>query len=443
MGHFLQSGQRLVTAESLAAGDVTVLEYLDGGGQGEVYRARFADRIVALKWYSPTYWPNDRTLSARLRLAVRYVRPTADYLWPFALVALPAQAGFGGYLMPLMEPRFQKLVHFLYGRIQPAPTFRVLATLGMNLARNLRSLHMAGLCYVDLNYNNIFCDFTTGDIAICDNDNVTTDGIDTPLLGIPPFAAPEVLRDGVRPNSRTDLFALSVILFQMFMISHPLIGRRATGLYDAAAQRRHHGTEPLFIFDPADTSNAPVPGDPELGGEALNYWPIYPQFLRDVFIDAFTRGLHDPNARKTDLEWVAALSRLRDTMFHCSHCGAENFYDQDAVARSGGLANPCWHCKQIPPLPPRLRLQGDCVVLLDAGVRLFPSHLGVSADYAHVLAEAERTGAGVSLKNLGPEKWAVSAPDGGYQEVAPGASLPLVSGLRIYFGRVDGEVTCG
>jgi len=73
---------------------------------------------------------------------------------------------------------------------------------------------------------------------------------------------------------------------------------------------------------------------------------------------------------------------------------------------------------------------------------LFPSHLGMSADFSHVLAEAERVGAGVSLKNLGPDKWGVSGPDGSYQEVLPGTSLPLVSGLRIYFGRVEGEVSC-
>ena len=442
MDHLLRADQRLVTAESVEAADVTVLAYLDGGGQGEVYRARFAGQVVALKWYSPDYWPNDPTLAARLRAAVRYVRPTADFMWPFALVALPAQTGFGGYLMPLMEGRLQKLVHFLYGRIQPPPTFRALATIAMNLARNLRSLHLAGLCYVDLNYNNLFCDFARGEIAICDNDNVTTDGTDTPVLGIAPFTAPEVLRDGARPNSRTDLFSLSVILFQMFMISHPLMGRKAKGLYDAAAQRRVHGTAPLFIFDPTDASNAPVPGEPDLGGEALNYWPIYPQFLRDLFVDAFTAGLRDPNARKTDLEWLAALSRLRDTIFHCAHCGAENFYDRDAASRSDESPRPCWHCNRVPALPPRLRLNGGQVVLLDAGARLFPSHLGVSADFAHVLAEAERDETSVSLRNRSPETWTVSAPDGTCQEVAPGSSLPLVSGLRIYFGRVEGEVTC-
>jgi eukaryotic-like serine/threonine-protein kinase len=353
---------------------------------------------------------------------------------------LPEHMGFNGYLMPLMEPRFQKLVHFLYGRIQPAPTFRTLVTAAMNLARDLRSLHLAGLCYVDLNYNNIFCDFTRGEVAVCDNDNVTTDGVDTPMFGVPPFMAPEVLRGGARPNSRTDLFSFAVILFQTFMISHPLIGRKARGLYDAAAQQRLHGAEPLFIFDPADESNAPVPGDPELGGEALNYWPIYPQFLRDMFVEAFTTGLRRPNARKTDLEWLAALSRLRDAIFHCARCGAENFYDGDALSRSGGFPGACWHCAQVLTLPPRLNLTPGQIVVLDPGARLFPSHLGMGADFARALAEAVRDGAGLSLRNLSAQKWTASGADGSYQEVPPGAALPLLSGMRIYFGRVEGDV---
>jgi hypothetical protein len=52
-----------------------------------------------------------------------------------------------------------------------------------------------------------------------------------------------------------------------------------------------YGAEPVFIFDPNDHSNEPVPG---LHDNALAFWPIYPQFLRDLFIQSFTAGIRDP-----------------------------------------------------------------------------------------------------------------------------------------------------
>ena len=48
------------------------------------------------------------------------------------------------------------------------------------------------------------------------------------------------------------------------------------------------GLNPLFVFDPENPSNSPLPGDP------MNvWWPLYPEHFRRVFTHAFTTGLHD------------------------------------------------------------------------------------------------------------------------------------------------------
>ena len=96
--------------------------------------------------------------------------------------------------------------------------------------------------------------------------------------------------------------------------------------------KKLYGTEPLFIFDPADDSNAP---DPQYQRNALAFWNVYPGFLRDVFTRAFTDGIADPqHGRVRESNWRAVMVRLRDSIVYCTHCNAENFHDvSDAPAR--------------------------------------------------------------------------------------------------------------
>jgi len=79
------------------------------------------------------------------------------------------------------------------------------------------------------------------------------------------------------------------------------------------------------------------------------YWPIYPQFLRDLFTKAFTTGIRDPkNGRVRESEWRTMMVRLRDSIIYCEYCGLENFYDIDLLKMVGKL-NPLmaqlkmWH----------------------------------------------------------------------------------------------------
>ena len=69
----------------------------------------------------------------------------------------------------------------------------------------------------------------------------------------------------------------------------------------------HFGTEPVFCMHPDDESNRP-------GDIVQQYWDIYPQFLRDLFVQAFVDGIDTPGARVTEGQWIKAMDRLRDGM---------------------------------------------------------------------------------------------------------------------------------
>ena len=442
MNEQLKTGQK-VRAESSGA-ECEVEALLGGGGQGEVYRAQLGGangEAVALKWYLP------HAATAVQRVALEALvstgPPTTRFLWPLELASgtgPDGPPGFG-YVMPLREARFKGIVDLMKRRIEPG--FRALATAGLELSNSYLQLHARGLCYRDISFGNVFFDPDTGEVLICDNDNVGVDGeAKTGVLGTPRFMAPEVVRGDAMPSTQTDLYSLAVLLFYMLTVHHPLEGKRESEVrcLDLPAMARLYGTDPLFIFDPQDERNRPVSG---LHDNALAFWPLYPTFLRQLFTRAFTDGLRDPqHGRVRESEWRAAMVRLRDSIIYCQQCAAESFYDAD-VLRATGRAPSCWACGAGIVLPVRLRV-GRSVVMLNHDAVLYPHHLSEAMryDFSRPAAAVTRHPADArvwGLKNLSGEKWVVAGPEG-TRDVAPGRSVTLAMGTHIQFGRVEGEI---
>ena len=165
----LKPGEVVQTQPALL--DCTVGELLGAGSQGEVYRAELSGRAVALKWYLPAHAHAKQRES--IQKLVAKGAPDSRFLWPMELAQSATAPGFG-YIMPLREDRYRSVVDLMKRRIDPS--FRSLATAGFQLADSFLQLHSKGLCYRDISFGNLFLDAETGDILICDNDNVTVDG---------------------------------------------------------------------------------------------------------------------------------------------------------------------------------------------------------------------------------------------------------------------------
>ncbi|MBS0320255.1 MAG: serine/threonine protein kinase [Proteobacteria bacterium] len=439
----LRPGQRL---RSLASPlPVVVEEAIGEGGQGSTHFARFDGRRFALKWYHDTVLRVDRGLAQRLRVAIDRGAPSSQFLWPFDLVTRADGSGLG-YLMRVRTAGYEKVVQLLDGKVQPS--FRVLATLCCTLTDALYALHAKGLAYQDLNAGNVFFDPATGDTEICDNDNVDIDGAPSVMGGVWEFQAPEIVLRQAGPSRATDLHSLAVMLFRILLLGHPLVGRRElqhANLGSEQAMRRLYGSEARFVFDPVDDSNRPLP---ELHGPVLGHWPIYPQFIRDLFTRAFTEGLFDPtHGRVQETEWRRATAQLRDAVYTCTRCGAGNFYDaRRLAAREPEFA--CWSCgAPMPSAPLRLGIAragaraGEPpahVVVLEPGARLDGHHVGGTLDVARPLGFVE-AGPPLVLRNRSTEPWTATR-DGERRVVAPGDALALEPGMRIALGRVEATV---
>ena len=432
MNEILKTGQKVYMESS--GTPCQVEQYLGGGGQGEVYRANLGGKPVALKWYYPVQATREQWEG--LQVLVKKGPPNDRFLWPMDLAQSSGIPAFG-YVMPLREPRYKGIVDLMKKRIEP--TFRSLTIAGRQLAHSYLQLHSMGFCYRDISFGNVFFDPKTGDVLICDNDNVTVDGQrGGGVKGTPRFMAPEIVRDEASPSRKTDLFSLSVLLFYMFMVHHPLEGKKeaTTHCLDLAAMNKLYGSSPLFIFDPKDNSNSPVAGYQD---NALIFWPIYPQFFRDYFSKGFTEGLNKPDRRIGESEWRIVMERLADSIVYCSNCGAENFVDPDVENPA-----PCWACKKSFMLPMRLVI-GKRFVMLNHDTKLFPHHIDENKlhDFSQPVAAVQQHPQDPrrwGLKNLTKDRWVLNLSDGSNKDVDSGRSASLIAGTTILFGNVKGEI---
>ena len=417
-----------------------IRELIGSGGQGQVYHTAINGQDCALKWYFPPSATDAQRIA--IERLIHKGPPNDRFLWPLDIAICQGETSFG-YLMPLREPRYRGMSELMSRAVDP--TFKTLTTMALELADSFLRLHSLGFCYSDISFGNIFFDPVTGEISICDNDNVSVDGEgQSDVLGTPRFMAPEIVREESKPNINTDLYSLSVILFYMFMLHHPLEGKREREIpcLDLPAMKKLYGTDPLFIFDPKHGANRPVAG---VHNNATLFWNLYPGYVRDIFTRAFTEGLSDPAARVRESEWRSVFTRMRDQIYYCHHCGAENFLIEEGD-HSGPLGGPnCWFCHEV-PVPPLRLVVGRHAIVLNQDTLLHPHHLDANRrnDYSEIWAEMvpHPTRPDVwGLKNVSGTTWSSVPPSGApIVEVASDRSVSLVPGLRIRFGPCEGVV---
>ena len=418
-----------------------VVRLLGAGGQGEVHEVRLAGVSHALKWYYPSVVRRDPGLAHRLADSIRATAPSRHFLWPIALVQPdPAcrqrlglsDAGFG-YLMPLRCPRAVPAADHYAGRLSMG--LRQLLRACFFLSEAFQALHSKGLCYKDISLSNLFLLQSSGDVLICDNDNVEVNGMNRGLaLGTPGFMAPEVLLGQAQPSSSSDLFSLAVLMFGLLTRSDPLKGRLELEIrcLDMAARRRLYGEDPVFVFDPEDARNRP---DPILHQAALRTWPIYPPELQRLFQRSFGEGLRKPARRTFSSEWLRVLAATLDRQQRCPHCGQEVFAEP-------GLGSCCWDCGGALPDSPRLRI-GERIVLIQPGNELHRHHFdrlrieSLELPLGRVENHPRQPDL-LGLLNLSDQAWQAELDDGVQVSLPPGqrGNLRRIRSLRTPWGVV-------
>lgn len=419
MSEVLTNGFRIKT---LFGGTVKVAKYLAEGGQGAVYVVDYNGEKKALKWYKKiALGDSPSAFYDNIKQNIMRGSPSPEFLWPLDITEWVD--GTFGYIMDLRPEGYYEVTEFMLRHVK-FKSFRTIIDAALQIVSAYRILHNEGYSYLDLNDGNFFINPQTGRVLICDNDNVAPENHETGIKGKPRYMAPEIVMGKNKPNSLSDRFSMSVILYILFCLNHPLEGKRylVAGL-TPAHQEKLYGSEPLFMMDPDDHSNGP---HPVVHSNSITMWRCLPDYMRKIFESAFSqKALQRPAARPKEIDWLKVLTRFRSEIVRCS-CGNEIFIED-------GKPCSCDGCRKMAVVPYRLVLSEYSIPAIKDS-RVYRCQLGVCDandalnPVAHIVEKKDTPGV-FGIRNKTDRRWDAVTTKGIARKVAPDEVIPVKPGI--------------
>jgi len=399
-----------------------IVKELGRGGQGIVYLVDLGGKQMALKWYLKA---PDNKFYKNLEENISKGSPSDAFLWPEYLTR--KEKGSYGYIMQLRPQGYYEFGQYLLARRQFG-SFEAMLNAAMKICEGFYKLHLSGLSYQDLNDGNFFIEPQTGDVLICDNDNVMPDGRKSGIMGKARYMAPEVV-GGKAPDKYSDRFSLAVILFMLFYGNHPFEGSRvlACPCMTETFEKKFYGSEILFIYD-ENKENRPVRG---VHNNVLRRWPAMPKQLQDAFKEQFSKEiLSAPDKRMIEKKWKGVIQSLRDTLVRCPKCGNETFV-------SDSSSPVCMNCGKPFDLSGKLVLGNGREILLTPDTIVYINDDN-NPDIKVISVPGDKYP--VQLQNITKENWVVETQSGKIKSIEPGACVPVRPGLKLSIGTLKFEI---
>ena len=418
--------------------EIKVLEFLGEGGQGAVYKVSYKNGEYALKWYFKGAGKTPEKFYKNLKKNVEKGAPAETFLWPLAITEMDSSKCFG-YVMDLRPKEYKEFPLFLNAR-EKFSGFHAIINAALQISTSFRLLHSKGLSYQDLNDGNFFINPTTGDILICDNDNVTPNNENLGIMGKPGYMAPEILNPDMDnlPDKYSDRFSLAVVLFLLLFRDHPLKGQREdpddpTGENEMDLMCKN----PVFIFDEKDASNRPKP---EVHRNAERFWKIYPPFIHAVFRKAFDKSCMNSDGdgkedRPMEKDWCEEFAHLRNSLIICPECGKETFFPMK------NQTSKCMCCKKTISRPPALLIEGKTIPLQE-GLKIYSYDIDIWQDFNFesikkeigIVVENKNKKGIYGIKNLSEFAWYRKTPGGKEETIMPNSGVIIARDNIVKFG---------
>ena len=423
------SGLKIGTSVRLSNGETAVVKSrLASGGQGVIYLVKVGMKKMALKWY--LRHPGKAFLK-NLMDNVRRGAPAPNFIWPLAVTE--EVMGSFGYVMELRPKGYEDMSRFILLKVKFADVHAQLNAC-LQICTAFQKLHIHGLSYQDMNDGNFFIDPKTGDVLICDNDNVAPDKTSMGVLGKAGYMAPEIVEGVSMPDRYTDYHSLAVCLFILIYMNRPFEGAWNLSCpcdNNPEMARQLFGFGSVFIMDPNDRKNRPVPG---MHNNVIRRWNVYPSFLGRAFCKTFSaEAIKDPTQRLMDKQWYNILLQVRSMLARCPHCGNETFVDVLSP-------DPCCVYCQKPIVVSSLKVGRFTLPLLERQP-IWACQISSEQDMNVKAGEVVLKRGIMGMKNISHTPWTVILPDSSVKIINKGDSFPVRKGLKIRFGQGEtGEV---
>ena len=230
----------------LYGGRYELLSLIGAGSYGSVYRAgdNELEEIVAVKVLRHERLAQPGAL-ARFRKEVRLARRVAH---PNVARTFDIGRHDGEPFLTMEYIDGQPLTRFcpLGARVADLPPIRLVLLIAAQICSGLSALHAAGIIHKDLKPDNVLIS-NDGRVTITDfgiasalSESEPESTVAAPISGTPAYMAPEQVLGYGRIDTRADLYAVGVILFQLFTGQLPFSGRSGVAnslarLYEAPA----------------------------------------------------------------------------------------------------------------------------------------------------------------------------------------------------------------
>lgn len=404
-----------------------VKKELGRGGQGIVYLVDYNGKDYALKWYFAPPGKNPQAFYDNLEKNVKRGAPSDNFLWPEAITEYQGQSF--GYLMKLRPSGYEEISDYMLAKAKFADVHCLLEAC-LQMCTAFQKLHIIGFSYQDMNNGNFFINPNTGDVLICDNDNIAPNGTNMGIAGKSGYMAPEIVERETMPNLYTDYFSLSVILFILIYMNRPFEGAKALSCpcLTEEIERKLNGKECVFILDAQDASNRPVRG---VHTNVIRRWPLFPKLLRDSFTQTFCKeAILTPSKRIRDRAWQNILVQIRSLYVKCPICGKYTFVNLEQPSFA------CLECGKALHRPPMLKCGNYSIPLVPEQKIYQCQTSSLENEYNKVVGEVVRNTKDSrkwGLRNLSGVQWQVETPSNEIKLIENNGVMPILPGLKIRF----------
>jgi DNA-binding helix-hairpin-helix protein with protein kinase domain len=291
---------------------------LKAGAEGTIYVSRDQKTVVKI-YHSDPGKETDR--KARIDNLITRFNPTKQepywtqfFTWPEKRVESPG-VGYRMRFVTGLKTLDNYIFPKAYSRLPPEEKgwFIGRVATAIKLVTAADRMSRMGLCYPDFAPKNIMVDPFAGHMVLIDCDSLTVPTfLPATIEGTSWYRAPEIVStQAPTPTVMTDRHALAVLLYQWFLLRHPLAGDRPA--LDADPMRDdvlRYGEKALYSEHPTNPENRLK--DPFMSASVLG------QELQLLFQIAFVNGLHRPDLRPLPYQWQKALQHTYDRLIPCT-----------------------------------------------------------------------------------------------------------------------------